>query len=296
MVRPSHKQPANSLRAALPLFAYAVRQAVRSAPPRPPSLGAVGTGLPSVDALLEGGLSIGRSTLLAARPGVGGSSLLLGTTLAALKRDLPVAYLSEHLDANRIRGRLVVLEARINNYRFAAGLVSAEDRAALAAARERISWNHLSLLARKRITIADIERHLITYHPQLVIADLRPRPPGATQPSDRFASLLTGVLHLGQLAQRFNVALVLRVTLPKGEGAPSRDDLPGLGALAQSFGTVLLLHREQVELPHGEEGSEPGLAELQLLRHRGRDVQPPAWVTLRFDQRYSGFAELAFAP
>jgi len=286
------RDPHDALRVALPLFAHAMRQAAERGllaerAKRPTHLG---TGLTTLDTALEGGFPVGRTTLVAARPGIGATALLIGATLAATKRDVPVAYFSEYRTERQLRGRLVVQEGHVNSFRFTAGFISPEDRSALTAARERIAWHKLSLLAHKRITISEIANHLFSYHPWLVVADVRPRPPGGQLPVERFSNLLKGALHLALLARKHKVALVLRLILPQGEGAPTLRDLPGLGAIAQSFSTVVLLHREQLYVPFGEDAATVGLADAHVLRIDGHDITP-RHVPLRFDHRFAGLAD-----
>ena len=220
---------------------------------------------------------------------MGGSALLVGVTLAAVKRGDAVAYFSEHLSERQLRGRLVLLEARVNGYRFSAGLVTPEDRIALAAARERIPWRNLSFCTSKIVRPWEIEDHLFGYRPRLVIADLRPRPPEAHAGPERFATLMAGAEHLGRLAASHRVALLVRWILPRGADRPDVAELPGRGALAAPFATVLLLHRDEVEAPAAT-GREVGLASVAVVRQEGVMIEPRS-VALRFDQRYAALSE-----
>lgn len=281
----------------MPLFTHAVRHE------HPVALGAAGagrlsTGLVSVDRALAGGLDPGTLTLVAGRPRAGVSALLLGMTLAALERGEPVAYLSERVSERQLRGRLVLLAAKVNGYRLPAGLMSPEDRIALAAARERIHWQCLSLSAGHPLSACDVEDHLYTYRPRLLVADLVPRPPVPPASPGPLASLAAGVEHLARLAAENHVAAMLHVVLPRGEGAPSRGELPGQGALADAASTVLLLHRREPDAAAAYDeptpAPEPASAEVVVVRHAGRDLAP-VHVPLRFDQRFAGLADLGSA-
>ncbi len=278
--------------ATLPLFASAMR---KRAPVREPVEVAdkprfLSSGLPSLDQALRGGFATGEATLVAARPKVGATSLLLGASLAALERGERVAYFSESLREEQIRGRLVVLESRVNGYRFKAGFVTAEDRIALAAARERIPWGALSLVARKRIAPEDVDGHVFAYGPWLVVADVLPRgSSGAT--TRKVSHLLAGVEQLADIARRHAVALLVRVILPRAEHPPNRLELPGVGAMAEAFSSVVLLHREEVTDPSGVPDEAMGTAEASVVRVHHRDCEPRV-VSLRFDQRFAGILEM----
>lgn len=276
---------------ALPLFEYAMRQqrptedlARIEGRPR-----FVSTGLRSIDRALAGGFRVGSATLLAARPRVGATSLLIGAALAALKRGERVAYLSERHKEPQLRGRFVVLESRVNGYRFQAGFVSAADRLAIAAARDRVAWAELTLSTRRPILANDIDEHLFSYRPLLVVADVQPR--ASAQPgSRRIEALLEGAERLAAIAQRHHVALVVRHILPMGALPPMRRELPGNGRLAKAFQAVVLMHREDVKSPTGDPNQPVGLAEVQVVRAHGRD-QHRGSLFLEFDQRFAGLLE-----
>ncbi len=277
----------------LPLFASARRQVQRTrelteVEARPTH---ISTGLPSVDRALRGGFPVGGTTLVAARLKVGATSMLIGAGLAALARDEPVSYFSERLREAQIRGRFVILESRVNGYRLRAGFVSAEDRIALASARERISWNLLSISARRRLTHDQIDANVFSYRPWLVIADIHPRSDSPALARDRLASLTEGLERLASLARKHQVALVVRLLLPKGNHPPDVLELPGLGRVADSCEAAVLLHRERFV---GEEEVTPadaGRAEAYVVRVADAEVGARV-VPLRFDQRFAGLLEV----
>lgn len=254
------------------------------------SPGFVSTGLLSLDRTLRGGFPLGAASLAAGRPRVGVTSLLIGTALNALKQGRRVAYFSERLREDQIRGRFVVLESRVNGYRFRAGMVTQEDRDALTAGRERIAWNELSLIAKPQVTVSEIAEHLFSYRPELVLLDIAPKPLGDHDPH-RFAILMEGVEEICEVAQHHRVAAVLRHVLPKADHAPNRLELPGVGAMADKFATVVLVHREEVTNPVSAPDDSVGLAELHVVRVGSRDVGPRV-VPVRFDQRFAGLLDL----
>jgi hypothetical protein len=275
--------------ATLPLFASAMRQRARAHTRTEEARANLSTGLPSLDRALRGGFPVGEATLIAARPKVGTTSLMLGASLAALYRGERVAYFSESLREEQIRGRFVVLDSRVNGYRFKAGFVTAEDRVALAAARERIPWGALSIVARRRIRPDEMDGHLFSYSPWLVVADVLPR--GSSGSTSRKVShLLADVDQLIDTARKHRVALLLRVILPRADHPPNRLELPGVGAMAGAFSAVVLLHREEVTDPAGVPVEATGRIEASVVRVRNADVEPRV-VPLRFDQRFAGILD-----
>jgi hypothetical protein len=266
----------------LPLFEAAMRHETDGEVPpieveeRP---AAISTGLVTLDRLLDGGFPVGGITLIAARPKVGAASLIIGASLAALKRGERVAYFSERLRAEQLRGRFVVLESKVNGHRFQAGFVSAEDRIALAQARQNIPWSNLTLMSKREVFATQIDAHIFSYRPWLVVADVRPK---ISEPGARggFPSLVEGVNQLAAIARRQHVAIVVRAVLPPRDGPPLRRELPGLGTIANRYTDVLLLHRE----PAGPAGDR---VEVTLIRASGEDISP-RHARLRFDQRFAG--------
>jgi replicative DNA helicase len=282
--------PTHRSKAALPLFEHARRHgALAPVAVREASAGEahLSTGLVSLDRALGGGFAIGQLTAVAARPKAGGSSLLLGATLATIKASVRAAYLTDQLTAAQLRGRLVVLEARVNGFRFRAGFVAPEDEVALTAARERLPWGTVSLVAEKRIDLELIDEHVFEYRPRLVVCDLWPRL--ANRGSERrHAELADATRALAELARRRAVAVVLRLSLPVSEAPPELSDLPGQGALATLFDAVVLLHRDEVTMPKSDLSTPVGLAEAYVHKLAGAVLPEPAVVRLRFDGRYGG--------
>ncbi|MEK7704820.1 MAG: DnaB-like helicase C-terminal domain-containing protein [Myxococcota bacterium] len=288
---PNRSQVATVEAATLPLFAAALRQRqpltrVVAPEERP---GYISSGLRCVDRAMHGGLPVGAVTLVAARPRAGASSFLLGAALDALKRHRSVAVFSEQMREEQLRGRFVVLESRVNGYRFRAGVISDDDRAALTAARDRIPWASLSMVTRPLITARAIEEHLFTYRPLVAVADLMPRTP-EQHPDSRFDDMMAGMENLARLAERHQVAVLVRYTLPRRHHPPALEELPGLGAFAAPAAAVLLVHREEVSNPDGMPDEAAGQAQIHVVRLRGRRIEPRV-VELLFDQRFAGLVE-----
>jgi len=247
------------------------------------------TGLPSVDRALGGGFAVGTATLVAARPKVGATSFLIGASLNNLMAGNKVAYFTQRLNPEQLRGRFVVLESRVNGYRFRAGFVSAQDRIALLAARDRIPWASLTTLAKRQLAHDDLDAHIFSYRPWLVVADLVPsyRSWGTSQKRD---TILLGFERLAAMARRHRVALVLRWILNRGKHAPDPLELPGLGDATSCFDSVMLLHRQLDQDEDNPEERPMTDAEANIIRVGGKDIRPRS-VPLRFDQRFAGLLE-----
>lgn len=253
----------------------------------------VSTGLLSVDQAMRGGFPIGAISLVASKPRAGVNSLLMGSVLTNLEEGFRVGYFSEKLREDQIRGRMVVLKSKVNGYRFRAGVVTDEDHQKLEDARACIAWSRMLIRSAREIPLRQLDSDIFSYHPQLVIADLRPR--GTNHPNPKsFESLTRGIEELAFIAARERISMVVRCVLPDGPGEPDRLELPGLGTVANLFDSVVFVHRNKTTAgPDEEKGASQ--AQVKVIRVGKRDVGP-RYVNLHFDQRYAGLEEISTEP
>jgi predicted ATP-dependent serine protease len=230
------------------------------------------TGFPALDRALGGGFSTTSLTLLAERPDAHGFGVLLESVRKTLARGRPVMVLSEGRRESAVRDELIAREARVNRFRFDAGLVSAEDRIAMAGARRRIHWEKLVVVAGRSISLPEIDEMVFSYRPWLVIADLKPRAPQASRPR-RVDSWVEGAQRLASMARRHRSAMVLLQRLAAAEALPGLAELPGRGAAAEVCATVLGLSLDDA-------GTKRRLKVLQLDGERASTE-----VKLTYDAR-----------
>lgn len=292
MVRIAKKPQKRSQTAVLPLFDYGKRtqspaddwQRVAERPD------VLSSGLPSIDTALSGGLQMGTSNLVAARPYVGATSFCIGAALAALHAGYQVAFLTTRLREEQLKGRFVVLESRVNGHRFAAGFVTAEDRLALAAGRERIPWQQLSIVAQRKIDLDAVDAHLFSYRPHLLIADFIPAIDQQTHLTQA-ANHVLAAQTLANHARRYRAVVLMHWVLPKAKHPPNRLELPGVGTFAEAFNSAVLLDRIVSEENLDATPTPLGEVHAQILRCQGHDVSERT-VALRFDQRFAGLLDM----
>ncbi|MEL6546299.1 MAG: hypothetical protein AAFQ82_16845, partial [Myxococcota bacterium] len=208
---------------------------------------AVPTGVRSVDERLGGGFQVGELTLVAHRPDCEGLDWVFGAVHRAVKRRNAAAVLTERRDEAELNARLVALAAQVDPFRAVAGLASAEDRLRMTAARRKVPWRRIAVLAGRAITPPEIDELVFSYRPLLVVGELRPRAPDASRPQ-RVDSYREGIERLASLARRHHVAMVLLHSLPEGAAAPRLGELPDRGRLSESASTVVLAHQENERL------------------------------------------------
>jgi replicative DNA helicase len=265
----------------LPLFRQAREKSISEAGPKPSHKhsGRISSGLQSLDGVLGGGFRVGKISIIASRAKMGATSLLVGACLANLKARHPVAYFSQRLKSSQIKGRLVVLESRVNGHLIAAGLASDKDHLALQNARERLPWTLFRVHAAQRITLERVDAELFNYRANMAVIDFTP-----TIDSD----LVKGLHKLRSIAHSHSVALIVRLRLPRGEHEPDILELPDLGACLETCDSALLLHR------HGtgrETGGGSDKASIDIVCSHERSGSPKRlWVD--FDHRYAGLSDL----
>ncbi len=257
--------------ATLPLFARAmstqtVAEDLARVEGRPAR---VSTGLRGLDERLDGGFPVGELTLIAQRPESGVLDLLSGAVLRAMRRRWPVAWITERREEQEVQARITALAAQVNPARAVAGLSSADDRMEMIVTRKKVPWSRLAILAGRAIAPPEIDELVFSYRPLMVVGELRPRAPEASQPH-RLDSYREGLLRLASLARRHHVAMVLLHTLPQSLAAPRVAELPDRGRVAQLASTVVLAHQsdERLLLSVPRLGGTP-LEEPRSFRLRG---------------------------
>lgn len=247
----------------------------------------ISTGLQSVDDAMRGGFARDCMTLIAGRPRVGATSLLMGAVLAALDKKLKVAYYSDRLNQRQLRGRLILRASEINGYRIQAGLMTEQEEYELDKARAGICWDNLLMHCRKEVVLDEVLSQCARNPPDLLIADFKPhRDSGASKAG--FRSYEQGLHEIARRVGKCGSAAVVRQVLPKGSHAPDRIELPGLGSITEVFESAVLMHRHTGE--NEDDDVDTSRAFAQVIRVQHRDIKTRS-VALHFDQRFAGLLE-----
>lgn len=114
------------------------------------------TRIPAIDDALNGGLRPGTVIILAARPGVGKSSLAQQIVLTAADDDLPGLFLSQEMPAPELADRAVANLGRVDYSNIQRGTLSAEDWARASETMDKVARLPYSIDDQPALTITDI--------------------------------------------------------------------------------------------------------------------------------------------
>ncbi|GAA0501301.1 DnaB-like helicase C-terminal domain-containing protein [Streptomyces olivaceiscleroticus] len=246
---------------------------------------------------LTGGLEPGTLTIIAARPGMGRTTLLTDICrVNAIKHSTPtLVYTLEESRENFTR-RILSAECRVSSHHVRSGTMTDEDWKRFAKRMPAVSAAPLLIKAPARINMLnlaleaaeDVEQHDVKLIAVDGIQDIRP---------DRRSDLRERevgdiVRDLKTMARELNVAVVAtshlnRAPEQRWDRVPLIDDLRESGAITYAADTVVLLHRPDAYVRDSERAGE---ADLIVGKLRGG---PAATITVAFQGHYGRFVDMA---
>ncbi|MBI5564576.1 MAG: replicative DNA helicase, partial [Chloroflexi bacterium] len=234
----------------------------------------VPTGLIDLDRLLSG-LQKSDLDIIAARPGIGKTSLLLNIGLSAAQRfQQRVAIFSLEMSAEQIAERLVAQHAGIDSQRLRTGQLTDEDWPLFVQTTSGLSeagvWiddtaglSSLQLRAKaRRLHAAHGFDLILVDYLQLMTSERR-----SENRNQEVAALSQG---LKNLARELNVPVLVasqlsRAVEQRSDKRPQLSDLRDSGSLEQDADVVMFLYRDAVYNPACE---TPNVTELIIAKHR----------------------------
>ena len=269
-------------------------------------MGHVRTGFVDLDTLL-GGLKRSDLVLVAARPGLGKTSLALNVARnSAVGQGARVAIFSLEMAAEQLAQRLLASESGIDSTRLRLGEQNE--------AEERKIMHAMGVLAEAEIYIddsavqrvAEIRARARRLHSEkgldLVIIDYLQLIHGTSTRSDNRVSEVSEISRsLKEIARELDVPVIACSQLSRApEQRPSHipmlSDLRESGSLEQDADVVMFLYREDVYVKEEEwdrlNPNKPypeGIAQLIIAKHRNG---PTGTVDLRFRKHLTRFEDL----
>nr|WP_306744535.1 replicative DNA helicase [Saccharothrix yanglingensis] len=259
------------------------------------SLG-IPTGFADLDELTNG-LHPGQMIIVAARPGVGKSTLGLDFARScSVKHGLTSAIFSLEMSRTEIVMRMLSAEARIRLGDMRGGKMSDDDWTRLARRMSEISEAPLFVDDSPNLTMMEIRakaRRLKQRHDlRLVVVDYLQLMSSGKRSESRQQEVSEFSRNLKLIAKELEVPVIAISQLNRGpeqrtDKRPQLSDLRESGSLEQDADMVILINR-----PDAWERDDPraGEADLIIAKHR---AGPTATITVAHQLHYSRFADLA---
>lgn len=254
----------------------------------------VPTGFPDLDNMLSG-LHPSDLVILAARPSVGKSSLMLDIARnAAIKHGTPVGIFSLEMSSEQLVDRMLSAESHVNSWNIRTGAIHKEDDfAKIRDALETLSkapiyiddkpgQNILSMRAVARRLKREVGVGLICVDYLQLMA------PTNTKASDSMVQQVTEISRsLKQLARELEVPVLALSQLSRAVeqrgGKPRLSDLRDSGSIEQDADVVMFIHRDD---KNNQDSDRPNIVEILVEKHRNG---PTGKVDLFFDQKRTSY-------
>lgn len=256
----------------------------------------VPTGFIDLDSLTQG-LHPGQMVIIAARPGVGKSTLALDIARScAVKHGMTAMIFSLEMSMNEITMRLLSAETDISLADMRSGRMDDRAWAQLASKVGELAQAPLYMDDSPNMTMMDIRskaRRLKQKHDlKLIVLDYLQLMSSGKKVESRQQEVSEFSRQLKLLAKELEVPLVAISQLNRGpesrtDKRPQLADLRESGSLEQDADIVMLLYRPDSQDVDNERAGE---ADIIVAKHRGG---PIATVTVAHQLKYSRFVDMA---
>lgn len=252
------------------------------------------TGFADMDKLL-GGLQRSDLVILAARPGVGKTSLALSIAhTAAKKYRQRVAVFSLEMSDEQVVQRLISAETAIDSQRLRQGDIADKDWGRLMKAANDLSEIHLFIDDTPSISAVELRTKARRLYADtgidLIVVDYLQLMRGDFRAENRVQEISTISRGLKALARELNVPVLALSQLSRGvesrtDKRPVLSDLRESGALEQDADVVMFIYCDELYNPNTE---RKNLADIIIAKHRNG---PTGTVTLFFKRELAQFRE-----
>lgn len=259
------------------------------------AMAGVPTGFVELDDMTNG-LHSGQMVIVAARPGMGKSTLGLDLARSAsIKNGLCSAFFSLEMTKSEIVMRLLSAEANVPLSHIRKGDMSDDDWERLAARVSQVSSAPLFIDDSPNLTMMEIRakaRRLKQKHElQLVVIDYIQLMSSGRKVESRQLEVSEFSRQIKLLAKELEVPVVALSQLNRGpeqrtDKRPQISDLRESGSLEQDADIVILLHREEA---YNRDTNRIGEADFIVAKHRNGQTGD---ISVSFQGRYSRFANM----
>src|SRR3954449_5266522 len=245
---------------------------------------------------LTGGFQPGNLVVLAARPSMGKSALMINMAEnAAVDHEKPVALFSLEMSETELAQRFIASQAKLNGDDLRKGRVRQDRWPKVVKATERLASAPLFIDDSSDIGIMELRAKCRRLHSKhelgMIVVDylqlMRPEP-GADSRVEQIGQISRG---LKQLARELKVPVIAvsqlsRAVESRPDKKPLLSDLRESGQIEQDADLVMFIYRDEY---YNRDTERPGEADVIIAKHRNGPVGD---VILTFLSRYPKFANL----
>lgn len=254
------------------------------------------TGLRDLDRAISG-LNNSDLILLAARPGMGKTSMALNILLDAGKKSgKKVAFFSLEMSREQLALRLISSECFVDNKKLVTGKLSDEDWESVAAAADALNRSTILIDDDSNITVADILAKCRRVEDLgLIVIDylqLMQSAGGKTRGNENRQQIVSDISRsLKIMAKDLNVPVLClsqlsRANESRQDKRPMLSDLRESGAIEQDADIVLFLYREGY---YNADTENPNLAECIIAKNRHGETGK---VDLQWTPEFTTFTDM----
>lgn len=251
---------------------------------------AIKTGFYELDTLLPGGFRGSKLIIIAARPSVGKTSMLLSMARYQASRGHRVGVFSLEMDADELIDRLVAMETGINTVKLAGGRLSEAEWKEVTEAGSRISSWKLRIDDQGGLSIGELRRRcrrMIAGGAEIIYIDQLSKITGGEGRSEyEKRSDIVNQLSALKKDVRIPICLLAQINRMTGTDPPTLSHLKSTGSLEEDADIVLLGHRRY---PYTKEIGDMNHAQWELAKHRGG---PTRLVKLWWEPKQTLFTNL----
>ncbi|MCL2538879.1 MAG: replicative DNA helicase [Oscillospiraceae bacterium] len=255
------------------------------------------TGFRHLDRVLTG-LNKGDLIVLAARPGVGKTSLALNIAANVAKyHDCAVAFFSLEMTTSQLAARLLSSESKVVSQSFRTGELNPDDWKKIAETTEVFAKSKLYMDDTSGISVAEIKaksRRLDNLG--LIIVDYLQLMGGSGRRESRVQEISDITRAFKIMGKELGVPIILLSQLSreneKAGRPPMLSDLRDSGSIEQDSDIVLFLHRKNPQNDSEDEGEEENEVLLMVSKNRHGERTN---IRLHWDGRYTRFTSMDYS-
>lgn len=235
----------------------------------------VPTGYQDLDKTLGGGMLNSGMYILAARPGMGKTTLAINIADRVARTGKSVLFVSLEMDTEQIEAKRLARETGIPGDRLLMDCLTDEEETQVAHGADMIRALPVHFNQRDRVTVAQIEQMarrvkglalIVIDYIGKILPEVRGRNPNRTE----YMTEISG--DIKNLARRFRVPVLTlcqlnRATEDQNNPRPKLKNLRDTGAIEQDADGVIFIHQENYYQPVGGKGF---VSELQVIVAKNR--------------------------